>query len=247
MPQTYEKPTVKEGSLHREGKIMQHPAYGVIGLTRTTCQPAMNLFGSHVRHSSFITLRIHTAEKDTHGDYEFVHARKPLCEVMLSGTQLGDLLTSMNVGDGVPCTIRMRETDWNIPAIDDEETPISESRKSMNARLQEVMGKTDRMIGEAKSLLKDKKSLNKGELTSLVNKLDMIHQDIFSNLPFVAKCFDEKIEKTVTHAKGEVDAFVTQTIRSAGLEAIAGGYRIEIPHHNQPLIELEEIKDVNQD
>jgi hypothetical protein len=237
MPQTYEKPTVKnEDTLRNDSKKYTHPAYGIVGLSRGQCSPPMSLFGSSIKHSHFITLRIHTAEKDCNGDYSFIHARKPLVEVMLSGTQLGEMLSSMNVGDGVPCTIRMTENNWNIPAILDEETPISESRKSMNDRLNTVMEKTDRMIADVNALLKDKKSANKGELTALTNQLAMIRQDIFSNLPFVAKCFDEKIEKTVQYAKGEVDTFVAHTLRAAGMDAIASGnYRVEIPYNNTTL------------
>ena len=240
MPQTYERPTVNEGSLHRDGKRYTHPAYGVIGLSRGQCSPPMSLFGSSIKHSHFITLRIHTAEKDCNGDYSFVHARKPLIEVMISGTQLGEMLSSMNVGDGVPCTIRMTENNWDIPAILDEETPISESRKSMEARLKEVMSKTDRMIADTKALLDDKKTANKSDLKKLTDQLAMIRQDIFSNLPFVAKCFDEKIEKTVQYAKGEVDTFVAHTLRAAGMDAIASGnYKVEIPYHNTTTIEIE--------
>lgn len=247
MPVRYEKPTITKENVLRDGdKTYSHPAYGVIGLCASTWNPSQHMFGSHVKHSNIITLRIKTAERTSNGDYEFIHGKKDLIEVMLTGTQLGDLLTSMNRGDGVPCTIRRTETDWDIPLIENEETPISESRKSMDEHITKVMEKADRMIKETQALLKDKKSANKGELTKISDQLAMVRQEIYSNLPFVAKCFDEKIEKTISHAKGEVDAFVSNTIRSAGLEAISKGqYKVEIPYHESEVIEIGDTNEEN--
>jgi len=46
-------------------------------------------------------------------------------------------------------------------------------------------------------------------------------QNIKSNIPFVNEQFTEQMDKTITEAKGEIEAFIEHKIRSAGLEAIA--------------------------
>lgn len=231
MPVKYEAPTIKddESGVRRDSKIYTHPAYGVIGLSRCSCTPSMQLFGSSVKHSNFITLRIQTAERDSNGDYDFIHPRQLITEVIVSGNQLGEMLSSMNVGEGVPCTIRRRETDWDIPYILDQETPVTESRKSMQDQLNNVMKRTDQLIASSKEMVDNPKPLTKKDMKSLVDQLAMLRQEIHSNLPFVAKCFDEKIEKTIVHAKAEVEAFVSTTVHRAGLDAIAKGtYNVQL-------------------
>lgn len=230
---TYEAPTVTpdESSARSDSKKYTHPAYGVIGISRAGWNGGgVQLFGSSIRHNNTIRLCIKTAERSSNDNYEFIHGNKTLIEVELSGTQLGDLLTSMNQGDGVPCTIRRREENWNIPFIKDQETPISESTQAMKDQVTAVMKRADGMIVKAKEML-DTKTINKTQMKELMDSLDMLRQEIRSNLPFVTDCFDRKVEKTITQAKGEVEAFVSSTIRNAGLEAIANGqYKIGLPY-----------------
>jgi hypothetical protein len=240
MPVKYEAPTVTidDSGARKNEKRYTHPAYGVIGISRGSCVPPIQLFGSSVKHSNYISLRIKTAERSNNGDYEFVFGKELITEVIISGNQLGELLSSMNVGDGVPCTIVRRETNYDIPMIKDDETIISESRKSMEDRINHVMERADNLIKASQEMLDTKKPLSKGEMKSFHDKLAMIKQELHANLPFVAKCFDEKVEKSVQQAKAEVEAFVSSTIHSAGLDAISKGeYKVEIPY-----TEIKEIK-----
>lgn len=220
----YEKPTVSEDASWKgkDSKKITHPAYGMIGLSRCTTNPPMHLFGSNIKHSNFICLSIKTAERSTDGNHEFRFAKKNLIEVWISGTQLGDMLSSMNVGEGVPCTIRYRETDYDIPLIADEDTIVSDSRKALQNRINELTRVANDLCKQSKELLKQP-TVKKSDLKELDNKLDRILVELNSNLGYVAECFDEKVEKTVTHAKGEVDAFVSNVIASAGIKAISEG------------------------
>jgi len=47
-----------------------------------------------------------TAEKERHLNRDWFHKKKHLIEVEMSQTQFAEMITSLNVGDGVPCTIR---------------------------------------------------------------------------------------------------------------------------------------------
>lgn len=240
MSVTYEAPTIKESDrpIRNNEKIYNHPAYGVIGMSRITCRD-VQLFGSNVKHDNLISLRIQTAERSSNGDYEFIFPRKRIIEVWISGNQLGQMLSSMNVGEGVPCTIRHTETNYDVPMIKDESTPIEESRKSLQDRINKIMEQTDRMIKTSQEVLDNPKPMSKKDMKVLHDRLTMIKQNIHENLPFVAKCFDEKMDKTVTDAKCEVEAFITSTIHKAGMDAIAGKFNVAIPY-DENIIEIEE-------
>ena len=53
--------------------------------------------------------------------------------------------------------------------------------------------------------------------------LDVIEDQLASNVPFVVKQFQEATTRITTAAKAEVDAFVTGVVRAAGLQSIAEG------------------------
>ena len=85
----------------------KHPAYGMVGFYRVSGNPG-RLFGSSLKnHESYIALRIGTGERiHSNGwDRYYGSLRGEHVEVMLSSAQFAELLTSMNVGNGVPCTI----------------------------------------------------------------------------------------------------------------------------------------------
>lgn len=216
----------------RDGeKTYTHPAYGTVELSRISCNPPMTLFGSDVKHGNFIALRINTAKKYSDGNHDFIHSDKQLVEVYLSGVQFGELLTSMNYGSGVPCTINRRETDFNIPAIIDESTPVSESRKALQIRIDRLMKNANDMIVKTENLL-SQKTINKKELKEIQNNLYTIKLELNENISYVAKSFDEKMDITVSHAKGEVEAFISSTINKAGIKAINNGtVSVVIPYN----------------
>jgi hypothetical protein len=56
----------------------------------------------------------------------------------------------------------------------------------------------------------------------LIKELEFLKQQFKGNIPFIAESFSEQLTKTVTEAKGEVDAFVDAKLKHAGLEKLIG-------------------------
>jgi len=111
-----------------------HPAFGLIGLSRVSCSPSAVLFGSAVKHGHYVELTIKEAERHSSIYRDFNFGRTELIKVAFSGTQLGELLTSMNVGDGVPCTIT-RFNGESRPRIEEFSTVQKESQDQMAEKL----------------------------------------------------------------------------------------------------------------
>src|SRR6185312_8767541 len=93
-----------------ELQVEEHESYGVVGFNRVTGNPG-SLFGSSINHSNFIRLRISRAAREWHLSTYWYRDREQLIELDLSAAQFADLITSMNVGVGVPCTLRYVGTD----------------------------------------------------------------------------------------------------------------------------------------
>lgn len=233
----FEEPKVtKTTNSYREGEVeITHPAFATIGLSRCTCSPSIELFGSNVKHSTFIKLEIKEAKKYTDGYSEHIFGNKTICEVILSGNQLGDLLSSMNVGSGVPCTLQRRETNWDIPMIKNQENPVDESRKVFKERLAKLAEKSIEAANKADKILSSKKPITKKEMEEVKSYLYKIKQELNSNIPYMNTCFEEKVETTISHAKSEVDSFVQTVINHAGLNAIKNGI-VELPYEKVTLL-----------
>lgn len=60
-------------------------------------------------------------------------------------------------------------------------------------------------------------------------------QEMQYNLPYVYSCFNKQIDKTILEAKGEVEAFVENKIRSAGVDHIGGEMIVDNRNPNKKI------------
>lgn len=212
----------------------EHESFGIAGFSRSSRGgDGTTLFGSSIKHNNTITFKVFHAEhlRRHHEDRFHAKDRTPIVEIEMSQTQFADMITSMNIGDGSPVTIRR----------------IQEKRMGdcphENKRMQHSKEFKDRMVEFGNSLTQTKadiysmleKRLPKKDQHDLKNMLDGMIQEIRSNIPFFENQFAEQMDKTVTEAKGEVEAFITNKIMSTGLNAL----QMEQGGANNKIIELE--------
>jgi hypothetical protein len=198
-----------------------HESYGVIELSRVTSSP-VTLFGSSVKHQQFISLTISRANiiRNLHEDK--IYAGDELIRVSLSSVQLGELLTNMNVSSGVPCTLERifdgveYKSVPNPPDITTtQETYIDEFKHDVK----EAVSNLKTLLKRVEEL-ENKPSVTKTERREISASLAGIVTAIESNMPFILTQFNEKVEKVIGEAKGEIEAFQSELIRRAGLGAL---------------------------
>ncbi len=198
-------------------KAEKHPAYGMIGISRVS--GSTSLFGSEVDHNSFIKLEVKRAERHRDLAHDWYFGRGLVCEVWMSHAQFAEAITTLNVGDGIPCTIRQVEggARCELPPEDNRaavfEQELKDSAKETASDLRKVLA--------GLAALAEKDRIGKTELRELVKELSQAICGITSTLPWLEKQFREEMERTVQRAKTEVEAFVTGAIHRAGLEALA--------------------------
>ena len=87
-------------------KETTHPAYGIASFHRI-CGNAGNLFGSSVYCDHYVEMEISSGVEIDNGSYHsYLSSGKPHIRVAFSPAQFAELITSMNIGPGVPCTIK---------------------------------------------------------------------------------------------------------------------------------------------
>ena len=109
-----------------------HPAFGQIGVSRVQGGNG-TLYGSDFRHHGYVVVRIahSTMQRDLSRDW--YHAGKQIIEVALSESQWATMVSSLNMGEGVPCTIESLHGKL-VPAI----TPRDETDEFKNDMRQGV-------------------------------------------------------------------------------------------------------------
>lgn len=212
-----QEPVEREGGHTREGKRYTHPAFGMIGASRVI--GGTTLFGTDFIHQNYITLTIRSADLVRDLAHDWPSPGNAHVEVALSEAQWATLVSSLNVGMGVQCTIeRLNGKQMpGIPLRRENEVHQDETRKRIAELANQVTAAIQMVEGELAPALSQKKR------DAVLGHLRKLHQDIKSNIPWYAEVMEEKMHTLVESAKIEVNAYVTSTIQRAGLSAIAQG------------------------
>lgn len=217
-----------------KNEIEEHESYGMIGFSRVSSSCGMNFFGSSVRSSHFIVLNIKRGGRRRDLNHYWYHGREELIRLRLSSTQFAELLTTMNIGDGVPCTLERVGVDAmaDCPAVDQRQKYEDEFKETMNAA-----GRDIRALQVKVNQLLSGERINKAQRQEIKAALQSTAMRIDDSAPWVHKQFNEAMDKTVTEAKGEVEAFVNHKIHSLGINALNTEIlaALEAPLDSEPL------------
>lgn len=200
-----------------DGKKEEHESYGMLGFHRTNGGHT-NLFGSSIKHQSTIRMTLKKAVKERGLNRNWYYGKGQIVEIEMSQSQFAELITSLNVGDGVPVTIKWLngQVMENCP----EENKRELFEKEFEDKMIALNNKLKTLTEETERILSDKAAPKKSDKDMILNQIRMLHQELASNIPFVASQFNEQMDKTVTEAKGEVEAFVMNKVHSLGIEGL---------------------------
>lgn len=207
MKRAVEKPTVDE-----HGREV-HPAWGMIGAFRTQSTPGSVLFDSDIRHMNTVHLRIATGSRKRTLHRDHLMAERAFVEVEMSEAQWASLVSSMNVGDGVPCTIRRREDDLLVAGMPFE------------SRLQESMDEVRTAAHDAAAAVAEAFAAYKAQKTvGNLRTLQAAIENMPANVEFAAKSLSEHSENVVQKARADIEAMAVAASERVGIEpsAVAG-------------------------
>lgn len=192
-----------------------HPAYAVIGASRVS-STGTQLFNSEFKHQHYVTISIKAAEVKRDLSRDWVHGGKEYIEVSLSEAQWASFVSSMNVGDGVPCTLGRRNGEM-IPGIERH----SETKEAFKMEIADTLKDVADHLDELEKKIGESKLSGKAQ-QELLSSLRMAQMNLKSNLPFVESQFRENMEVTTEKAKIEVGAYIQAAITRTGIEALKG-------------------------
>jgi hypothetical protein len=198
------------------GDRTSHPAFGVISASRVSGK--RELFGSHVGHSGYIKLTIRHAEVSGYNTpHEHVSGRGYVTEVDMSEAQWVALISRMNHGSGVPCTIEFTEklgTVAEIKHVDKAAERLDKQAESMHEKLIER---------DAQALYTVRKAIEERvpqkQRVEVLRYLDILVSESKRTTDYYKKVLKEEAEKLTTEARIEIDAMLNGAINNLGLES----------------------------
>lgn len=188
-----------------------HPAFGMIGASRVqTSPPGAVLFDSDIRHQHTVVVRIQTAARKRSLHRDWHGAQRRLVEVEMSEAQWASFVSSMNVGDGVPCTVRGREGSGGY-----SETP----GVPYEPRLRETMDEVRNAAVEAQQkVLAAYEAYEAHKTKDNLRTLKATIDNLPSNLRFAASSLSEHAENVVQRARADIEAMVLTKAQQLGIE-----------------------------
>lgn len=217
------------------GTSYKHPSFGMLSFNRTHGGHS-NLFGSSIQHNDTIHMVLKEGVVIRGLNDDRYVGEDEILEVEMSQSQFAELITSINVGTGIPCTIkylrgkgRINEADF----INKRQQITNEFKESMNERMSDAKEFYD----EVKELFTTKKSIGKGDREMILRRLANVTQGMESSSKFIFDQFQNQIDKTITEAKGEIEAFAQNKINAIAQQALV--------EQKEDILKLENPVDVN--
>lgn len=200
--------------------ITRHPAYGQIGVSRVS--GSTMLYGSDFQHQHYITLRIWRSELHRNLSNDHPFAREELIEVAMSEAQWATMVSSLNVGRGVPCTIEHIDRKM-VPGLPKPADKRDDFKKEALQDCQDGLDRLDKLVAMIDGL-----KLSQKAKEELIKQAQHAAQSFTSSIPFVMGQFAEHMETTTEKAKIEINAYATHLLLETGMEALKGNSPLQL-------------------
>ncbi len=199
-----------------------HPGFGQIQASRVSGGAV--LYGSDFIHQHFVTVTIRRSQLNRSLSLDWHFGREELVEVQLSEAQWATFVSSMNVGQGVPCTIAhvAGKPMPSLPYRNEREATTDDTQRIIGGLTARVDAAIEEMTTGIGAGLSEKKR------AALLEGLKRLRRDVSDSLPFVAKSFSAHMETVVEKSKVEVNAYANAAVARAGLAALGGAPPLQL-------------------
>lgn len=212
-------PEVEDFSVNERGDE-SHPAFGLIGASRVSSAGGLHngtvLFDSDIVHNHTVMVRIKAATRKRDLNHDWIHGGREYIEIEMSEAQWASLVSSMNCGDGVPCTVRH---------VDHVSTPDLPYAPRLAQSIQETSTAAHKAFDTIRSAmtayeraLAMRPKVGAVELREHLAKLHSSIENAVSNVDYAGKTLVEHTENVVTKARADIEAFVTIKARQLGVD-----------------------------
>lgn len=199
-----------------DDQYTSHPSYGFIRLTRGQGGDG-RLFMSPLRHDHRISITIGSAEAVRSLNTDCHFNRTEHISVDMSEEQFSRFVCGVGLNSGVPCTIR-RLGSASIPP---PPVQLASERHYQEARAagQKAVQALEELLGSIDTIAAKSPAKVRLELRSRVLEAQRVIGD---HMPWIVQMMHEHMDKVVSSAKVEIEAYVNRRLAAEDLGLAAG-------------------------
>jgi len=209
--------------MDRTATVNTHPSYGILRFGRIQGTPK-SLFGTHLHPQNFIQMQLCRGERVYQDGRDYYFGHEPLTRCWMTNSQFAELITAVNAGSGVPVTIRQLPGEDDIPYPPDQDVGTETVHSYFKDRMEGFSKDIKENRESIEEILDKPGSINKGDKKKLKAIFESILQEVESNIPFFLEEYEDASQKIMTHAKTEIDSFVTHMAMKIGIEKLKSGF-----------------------
>ena len=236
-----------------------HPSYGAIRINMPS-GTRNDLYGTTTEQHGYVTITIAEAhnERRYHEDKSFEKGltKNVIAQVDMSAHQFSELLVSSgSLGNGVPCTVRVRNGERIKPV------EIESTMEKFSMEYKEIVDSASNVfngiLNDFKEATNTKGMIKKADVAEMQSKLEKAVSRMNESIPFFFQMFNEQIDKTIIEMKHDITAYNDRQVRNAGLEALGlkgidysdfGGTTVQrIPVNNKDLSRIDKTHNAYMD
>lgn len=201
-----------------EREEFKHESFGQISFSRVSGNNTP-FYGSELQQDHYITMELSQSgvQRELTQD-RYYTTGVPIVKIRMTSGQFAEMITSMNVGSGVCCTIE-RLSGKKVADLPEQESRKEFVHRKFEDRMKAFANSIRENKNRAKEIVK-KKTLSKQDIHDLTHQLEWITTEVESNIPFFAKCFQETMDEVVFEAKLEVENAIQHKVSVLGLNAL---------------------------
>ena len=204
-------------------ELPQKDYMGTISWSRPYFGAPQPMFGSAIKTSHPVCIRIDKAHVVQHGDAadtSILPDNRPYIEVEMTPLQWAEFLTCGGQSEGVPCTVtRVNGKSMSRP---EEESVADSYLEATNEHFDEFSDGIKRFEKQLSDAIDSGKPMSKTQMKELLQNMKWFRQNSVANLDFVRTRFMEEMGSIVVKAKTEVNAYAESRLRDLGIKCLMG-------------------------
>jgi hypothetical protein len=179
----------------------------MIGASRVSSSPpGAALFDSDIRHQHYVVVRLKRALRRRGLNRDWLGGREEIVEVAMSEAQWASFVSTMNVGDGVPCTIEH---------VDREAMPGVEHDPRLAVSMDEVGRAAEKAVEEIQAAFS---AYQENKTKANRQTLEYAIKNAPGNMRFAANSLSEHAENVVQRARADIEAMVVSKAEQLGID-----------------------------
>jgi uncharacterized NAD(P)/FAD-binding protein YdhS len=184
------------------------------------------MFMSSLEHSHGrveIVIREASKERKDYNQTVAYHG-KEILRLALTESQFAHFITTPGRGMGVPCTITRRDGQF-VPDCPPDDQRV-QFDKDLKRDANKALGALPEILSTLDEVL-EQKSIRKGDLRALRDRLANLKTHIQSNMPHVVQMFEEYMEGVFADAVARFEGHVKVRTEEIAMKAMSARYQIE--------------------